>query len=168
MMTSQSTMHSQATARLRSQQGGAFLLEALVGLLIFAFGILGIVALQAQSIRFTNDAEVRAEVTYQVNSLISTMWTKYNPQNAGALQSEYDSTVGGPGFTQFVSDLTAALPPGVTLPVPPVVTVDGAAPVIAKQSTASSVVYVRVAWQMPGDSTQHNYAATGVIGLNPL
>jgi len=157
---------SRPIARPSNLQGGAFLLEALVGLLIFSFGILGIVALQAQSIRFTNDAEIRAEVAYQTNSLISTMWTKYNPRNASALQTEFDSSGGGPGYLQFKADLAAALPPGVIMPVDPVVTVDGATPVVPEQSTSSSVVFVQVVWQMPGDPAQHNYAATGVIGLN--
>jgi|SRR5579862_265240 len=155
-----------SSPRLPKTQVGAFLLEALVGLLIFSFGILGIVALQAQSIRFTNDAEIRAEVAYQTNSLISTMWTKFNPKNIGALQAEFDSTVGGPGYVQFQTDLAAALPPGVTMPVNPVVTVDGATPVVPEQSVSSSVVFVQVVWLMPGDTAQHNYAATGVIGLN--
>jgi type IV pilus assembly protein PilV len=58
----------------RTQSGG-FLLEALIGVLIFSFGILGIVGLQAQSLRHTGDAEYRAEATYFANSLISQMWT---------------------------------------------------------------------------------------------
>jgi type IV pilus assembly protein PilV len=161
-------MHSSKHLPLRVQnrQGGAFLLEALVGLLIFSFGILGIVALQAQSIRFTNDAEVRAEVTYQVNSLISTMWTRYNPKNPAALKTDYDSSGGGAGYVKFQTDLAAALPVNVTLPTSPLVTVDDGASPLVGQSTTSSLVFVQVVWQMPGDSTPHNYVATGVIGLN--
>ena len=79
----------------RHRQTGAYLLEALIGILIFSFGILGIVGLQAQAIRVTNDAEMRAEAIYLANSLISKMWT----DDPGVLKAKYDSTVGtGAGF----------------------------------------------------------------------
>ena len=77
-------MRCKTSIRLRQRQRGAYLLEALIGILIFSFGILGIVGLQAQAIRFTNDSEYRAEAVYLANSLISQMWT----ENQALLQSE--------------------------------------------------------------------------------
>ena len=60
-------------------QTGAYLLEALIAILIFSFGVLGIVGLQAQALRFTNDSQYRAEAVYLANSLISQMWVdSYN------------------------------------------------------------------------------------------
>jgi type IV pilus assembly protein PilV len=53
---------TESTMQLRHTQTGAFLLEALIGILIFSLGILGIVGLQARAIRFTNDAEYLADV----------------------------------------------------------------------------------------------------------
>src|SRR5437016_3570797 len=91
----------ESTMHLRRTQTGAYLLEALIGILVFSFGILGIVGLQAQAIRVTNDAEMRAEAIYLANSLISQMWTD-NPTPAH-LKATYDSTVGGLGFTDFES-----------------------------------------------------------------
>jgi len=109
----------------RRQQGGAFLLEALVGLLIFSFGILGIVALQAQSIRFTSEAEIRAEATYLANSLVSTMWTDFKPTDKAGFKAKYESTGSGAGYVAFQAAIAAGMP-GVTLPNPPVVTIDDA------------------------------------------
>ena len=46
-------MNSPAYRNLGRTQSGAFLLEALIGILIFSLGVLGIVGLQARAIRFT-------------------------------------------------------------------------------------------------------------------
>jgi type IV pilus assembly protein PilV len=142
-------------------QQGAFLLEALIGILIFSLGILGIVGLQAQAIRSTNDAEYRAEAVYLANSLISQMWA----DNRNTLKANYDSTVGGPKYTQFQTDLTNGML-GAIFPSPPIVKVDTADLPTAVTKT-SSVVQVQIFWQLPGDTTNtHNYMTTGVIGQN--
>ncbi len=144
----------------RRAQQGAFLLEALIGILIFSLGILGIVGLQARAIRFTNDAEYRAEAMYLANSLISQMWT----DDRATLKSKYDSTVGtGPGYTAFVTRVNSALA-GAIIATPPVVNVDGALPLPQANSTSSNVVQVQITWQLPGDVIVHNYTTTGVIG----
>ena len=148
----------------RSLQSGGFLLEALIGILIFSFGILGIVGLQAQSLRHTGDAEYRAEATYLANSLISQMWT----DDPGVLKAKYDSTVGtGAGYVAFKGD--AATLPGVVVATDtniPIVLVDPPAPVPQSPSVQGHVVQVSVFWQVPGDTTVHNYTTTGVVGAN--
>jgi type IV pilus assembly protein PilV len=142
-------------------QSGSFLLEALIGVLIFSFGILGIVGLQAQSLRHTGDAEYRAEATYLANSLISKMWT----DDPTALKAKYDSTVGGAGYVIFKGQ--AASLPGVTATFNlPTVLVDPAAPAPQPPSLQGHVVQVTVFWQVPGDTTVHNYTTTGVVGSN--
>jgi type IV pilus assembly protein PilV len=95
--------------RSKNAQAGGFLLEALIGVLIFSFGILGIVGLQAQSLRHTGDSEYRAEAIYLANSLISKMWT----DDPAVLKAKYDSTVGGAGYVTFKND--AASLPGVVV-----------------------------------------------------
>jgi len=155
-----SPMRSQLSIRRR--QEGAFLLEALIGILIFSLGILGIVGLQAQAIRFTNESEYRAEAVYLANSLISQMWAD---QRAN-LKANYDSTVAGPKYNAFVTKVQAEMK-GVTFPSLPVVKVDatdGTLPLAV--TNTSSVVQVQIVWLMPGDPTQHNYTTTGVIGQN--
>ncbi len=145
---------------IRRIQQGAFLLEALIGILIFSLGILGIVGLQARAIRFTNDAEFRAEAMYLANSLISQMWT----DNRATLKTKYDSNPGtGAGYTAFVTRVNSAML-GAIIATPPVVNVDGALPLPQANSTSSNVVQVQITWQLPGDVTVHNYTTTGVIG----
>src|SRR5712671_3357720 len=98
-------MSSYLDRRLGRTQSGAFLLEALIGILNFSLGVLGIVGLQARAIRFTNDAEFRAEAMYLANSLISQMWT----DDRALLKTKYDSTVGGLGYTAFKAKVHTAL-----------------------------------------------------------
>jgi type IV pilus assembly protein PilV len=147
---------------IRRAQEGAFLLEALIGILIFSLGILGIVGLQAQAIRFTNDAEYRAEAVYLANSLISQMWA----DKRATLKAMYDSAGGGPKYVQFRTDVQTRMT-GAILAPDPVVKVDptdGSLPAAVTRN--SSVVQVQITWQMPGDTTPHNYTTTGVIGQN--
>jgi type IV pilus assembly protein PilV len=156
-MSALSTMGPAAT--VRRTQGGAYLLEALIGILIFSLGILGIVGLQAQAIRFTNDAEYRAEAVYLANSLISQMWA----DNVTNLKANYDSTVGGPQYILFRDKVVASLNGAAV--ADPEVEVD-TADLPAKPSNTSSVVRVTIFWQLPGDPLAHNYRTTGVIGQN--
>jgi type IV pilus assembly protein PilV len=146
--------------QIRHAQRGAFLLESLIGILIFSLGVLGIVGLQAQAIRFTNDAEYRAEAVYLANSLISQMWA----DDRATLKINYDSVVGGPKYVAFKADVVNGMP-GAVFPGDPVVKVDTAdlPPAVTK---TSSVVQVQISWRLPGDTTVHNYVTTGVIGQN--
>ena len=144
--------------QLRNTQRGAYLLEALIGILIFSFGILGIVGLQAQAIRFTNDSEYRAEAVYLANALISKMWTDDRTQ----LQAKYASP-SGPEYINFKNQVQNEIPGSTASP--PVVLVDDASLPTAPSKT-SSVVQVQIFWRLPGDSTKHNYVTTGVVGQN--
>ena len=148
-----------APSSIRHRQTGAYLLEALIGILIFSFGILGIVGLQAQAIRFTNDAEYRAEAVYLANSLISQMWT----DNQSLLQSKYRSPSGSEYVLFKTNKVAAAL--GGAMSSDPIVLVDDAS-LPAAPSKTSSVVQVTIFWRLPGDPVEHNYTTTGVIGQN--
>ncbi len=57
------------------RQGGSFLLEGMVAILIFAFGILGLVGILAGSIRASNDARYRTEAINLANAIVGDMWT---------------------------------------------------------------------------------------------
>lgn len=50
------------------------LLEALVGMLLFSLGMLGMVQLHAQSIRFSVTAFERNRAALMANELVNTMW----------------------------------------------------------------------------------------------
>lgn len=50
------------------------LLEVMIGLLLFVIGILGIMGLQAVSMKNTVDAKYRTEATYLANQIVARMW----------------------------------------------------------------------------------------------
>jgi type IV pilus assembly protein PilV len=142
------------------RQRGAFLLEALIGILIFSFGVLGIVGLQAQSLRFTNDTQYRAEAVYLANALISQMWADDLIQ----LEARYDKDMNGAGYQAFKAQVDAL--PGATIAgnEPDVQVNNPADP--APPSRDSAMIHVTVYWQLPGESTRHQYSTIGVVGKN--
>jgi type IV pilus assembly protein PilV len=142
---------------IRKQQAGSFLLEALIGILIFAFGVLGIVGLQAHSLRVTNESQYRAEAAYLANRVMSEMWT----DDYKTLKAKYDSKSGtGAGYLKFQADVLAKLG-GVWVEDPELIFDDTKAP-----SSQSSYVTIKVKFKLPGD-LEHEYNTSGVVGQNP-
>jgi type IV pilus assembly protein PilV len=138
-------------------QRGAFLLEALVAILIVSFGILGIVGLQAQAMKVTNDSQYRAEAVYLATELMSQMWA----DDYKSLKTAYDSTGGGAKYLAFKDKVKAQLA-GAWVSDPDVVFDDANAP-----SLQSSYVTITIAFRTPGDAVAHQYITSGVVGQNP-
>jgi len=65
--------HTHATHR---PHRGFTLLEVLVSLLVFSFGVLGMVGLQARAIQFSVDAEDRSKAAAVANEVITWMWSQ--------------------------------------------------------------------------------------------
>lgn len=59
---------------LPSRQGGVAMLEALIAVLLFSFGILALVGLQASSMRLATDAKMRIDASYLANQKIGEAW----------------------------------------------------------------------------------------------
>jgi type IV pilus assembly protein PilV len=146
---------------LRQRQTGAYLLEALIGMLIFALGVLGIVGLQAASLRATTDAALRAEAVFAANQLLGQMWADDETQ----LVANYSSAFNQQPYKDFASQLKTAQ--GGAWVADPAVVFDA----VAAPSQTSHYVVINIQWQSP-DPTQplkriiHNYTTSGVIGQN--
>ena len=155
MRTSTSAL---ARGAFRRGQSGAFLLEALVGVLIFAFGILGLVGLQAVALRNTNDLQYRGEAIQIANAYIGRMWT----WDAATIKATFEGTAGtgGVGYDALV-EAAAKLPSvaGNNALAPTVV-------IVAGPSAGSLLATVTVRWQLPGDATTHQYVGAAMVGLN--
>lgn len=53
---------------------GATLIEALVAVLIFSIGILGIIGLQAVAVQTVSDAKYRADASFLANAALARLW----------------------------------------------------------------------------------------------
>jgi type IV pilus assembly protein PilV len=142
--------------RSRHQQSGAYLLEALIGILIFALGVLGIVGLQAASLRSTTDNSLRAEAVFAASQLMGQMWADVQT----TLVANYSSAGPGPTYTAWAAELKSAQ--GGAWYQDPDVDFAGCA---AAPTATSSSVFINIFWQSP-DGTRHNYATCGLVGTN--
>jgi len=88
-----------------NQQGFA-LLEAMISILIFSFGVLGILGIQAAMVKHTTDAKYRSEASYIAQQRLGQMWA--NPTNTVAyLETDTDVSARLPSGTRTVTQPTA-------------------------------------------------------------
>ena len=137
------------------RQEGSYLLEALIAILIFSFGILGLIGLLASSIRITNDARYRSEAANLANAMIAEMWTM--------TAADMDAKFGGSGsnLDAWKTKVATLLPQATGANAP---TVDLAQPGLSPESRT---VVVTVYWQLPGETSRHQHLMTAQIGKNP-
>lgn len=76
----------EARQTMRRDQEGVFLLEALIAILIFAVGILGIVALGATAVATQSDAQYRTEAARVADNIVSAIWTQVDRGSFGGTQ----------------------------------------------------------------------------------
>jgi type IV pilus assembly protein PilV len=116
--------------RARKRQSGVALLEALISMVIFAFGLLGLLGLEARAINVSVNAEDRNRATLLANDIASTMWLAGTVTVAPAVLA---------GLQAGVSDPTNAGVPHGTLTITPVAGSTNSADVtITWKSTSSA------------------------------
>ncbi len=127
-------MKSQRTLR---QQGGIVLVEALVAIVIFAFGVLAIVGLQSASVRQVSDSKYRIDAANVVSQSLGALWADRANIQTHAVKDQ----------------AVASLPNGkLTIVVP------------GPWSAAAGVtVTVTVTWQVPGESKVHTQTSVQFI-----
>ena len=75
------------------RQSGVMLIEAMIGILIFAIGILALVAMQATAIRAAQDSRYRTEAVNYANDLLSQMLVNINRSNAATFKTSVESFI---------------------------------------------------------------------------
>ena len=140
-------------ARLHSRQRGSYLLESLVAVVLFSFGVLALVGTLANSVRATNDARYRSEAANLAGAMVADMWT----MSAAQLDAQFGT--GGAKLISWRNKAAGLLPSAAASPP----TVDLTQPGLSSQSRT---VVVTVFWQLPGASEVHQYILTAQIGKN--
>ena len=129
---------------MRRQQSGVMLLDALIAILIFSVGILGIVGMQASTIKASRDAKFRADAALLANDLVAQMWT--TPRDGTTLSGNFQNP--GAMYNPWAARVAAALPGAGATENPPLVTVT---PGVVGPPQTSSTVTVVVRWQAPSE-----------------
>lgn len=123
-----------------SSQQGVVILEALIAILIFSFGVLGIVGMQANMVKNTSESKNRADAGYIVQQQVGMLWA--------------DPTILPAEGTTTQTDISTLLPSG-TLSV-----VRG-----TTGANTRNLFTITVTWQQPGQD-QHNFTTTASINEN--
>jgi len=133
-----------AAARSRTDRG-FMLIEALVALLIFAFGVLGIVGLQAAMTKAQTQSKSRADASLLAQQVLGSMWT--DSPNLAAYSTA--NCAGYARCNEWATRVAAELPNGAG-------TVD---------VSALPLVAITITWTPPNEQ-QHTYATTSAIAIN--
>ncbi len=120
-MLNRSKIQRMQTQQLPVKQRGVVLLEAMIAILIFSVGILGIIGLQAAMIKNVAQSKYRADANFVAQEMIGNMWA--DPTNIA---------------NYYFYDCSAMLPAGVCTAAPAV-------------GGTTGQVLVTITWQPPGD-----------------
>lgn len=110
------------------KQGGVVLIEGLIAIVIFAFGVLAVIGMQAATVRQATDAKYRVDASFLASETLGRMWGNRN---------DLDSFEDEDGEGEAI----AALPNGRRF-----ITVVG------------TQVTIRITWQMPGEAAVRTYS----------
>lgn len=131
----------------RKPQSGMTLIEVLVSILIFSFGILGMVGLLARASQFSVDAEDRNRASLLANEIASAMWT------AGSVTNVPPPVLAA--WTRRVRDPQAG---GL---------INGTGAITFEGAGSGTVATIEVTWRHPGrkaeDSGSTNRYVTQVV-----
>jgi type IV pilus assembly protein PilV len=127
------------------------LIEALIAILIFSIGILGIVGLQASAVQQSTDAKNRAEAAHLVDQLIGQMWA--SDRKVTTLQSSFNSCGSCTAYNAWLTTVNTVLP-GASAKAPTVDVSD------------TGVVTISIFWTLPSNDTgaYHRYDVSAQIG----
>lgn len=145
---------------IRAQSGFA-LLEALIAILIFSFGILAIMGLQAVAISDVRDAKYRSDATFLADQIIGQMWTDWAnlddyALNTGGSNCSFSGGSSASGTTAsnisgWESQVSALLPQSAT------------AQHQISVNTATNTVTVTICWKAAQDADYRRHSVTAQI-----
>lgn len=126
------------------REAGALLLESLIAILIFSFGLLGLVAIQARATQYSVDAEDRNRAALLANDIVSTMWAQQTV-DTGTLADE---------IAAWQTRVKAALPP-----------YDDTVTATVSSEDGNGVVTIKITWTPASgkSSTARSYVTQAVI-----
>lgn len=135
-----------SSCRPARRQRGIALIEAMVGIMIFAFGVLGLVGLQASMTKAQTASKLRADASNLANELVGRMWGDSSanlPKYASGGCASYDNC------KSWLAKLEATLPQGSAQVTVQLVSAAGTPPIY--ETT------VQVNWNQAGEQGGHRH-----------
>lgn len=130
------------------EQSGVALLEALIAILIFAFGLLGMAGFQAQSIKTQDESKKRADAAFIANQMVGDMWG-VAPNNLSSCAGEFAKGDEGCANAPWGDRIEQGLPGGS-----------------AEVVVAGTEVTITLTWNTPGVEEEHRYVQRANIAHN--
>jgi type IV pilus assembly protein PilV len=135
----------------RHHHDGFILIDAMIAIVLFAIGILGMITLQANAVSMASEAKYRTDAAMFADQVMAQMWGS----DSATLAARF--ATGGPAYNTWAAAVTDDLPGAAAHP--PQITVD-----------ANNLVTVSIHWSPPdeaklGTTTPivHNYVSTTQI-----
>lgn len=141
--------------KLKTNQGGVMLLEAMIGILIFSLGVLALVAMQAVSTSNVSNARFRSEAAFLANEILSQAWLE-GGANYTTVTTNYKYPGGGAAVNNWVTKVQTLLPQANVYP--PTIT-QSAIPGMPKGLQLT----VTIQWKAPDALTPSNHVAIGFV-----
>lgn len=128
----------------KNYQSGSVMVEALISILIFAFGVLALFAMQSVALQNMSQSNYRATAVYMANQLIGSAQGDINH----LADYQYTPGTANTKVDPWLAEVTAALPK--------------ASAVVAVNNT-DSTISVTVSWQAPRDTNSHQHTVSTYV-----
>lgn len=128
-----------ARSPMPGKQSGIALLEALIAILVFSLGLLGMASFQAQSIKNQNESKKRADAAFIANQIVGDMWG-VAPDSLASCAGEFAKGAKGCADAPWGDRIEQGLPGGK-----------------AEVVVAGTEVTITLTWNTPGIAEEHRY-----------
>lgn len=146
-------MKAKLPNNMKSGQSGVVILEAMVAIVIFSIGILGLVGALSASVNNASDAQYRTEAAFLADTLVAQMHLDKPTSGSDTRSTDFVSP-SGTKFTKWSDRVTsgATALPGASLTAnAPTVTFSG--------NTATISIF----WQARNSTEQHKYVVVTAL-----
>jgi len=152
----------------RAPQDGFFLIEAMVAILIFALGILGLVAMGGTAVSSQSDAQYRTNASSLADAIAGQIAISINRTGATPQQKEQNKWLSLPPFAHQPGGVPCAAAGNATGPGPVFnllnqaqVMLPGANPayqqIVVDPVGSSNRVKITLCWRSPGDNAPRRH-----------
>ena len=129
-------------------QQGMVLLEALIAILVFSLGLLGLAGAQASAIRAQGEAKARADAAFVANQIVGDLWA-VAPNELGGCAGTYTAESEGCNGAAWGERIEQSLPGGQA--------------VVEINNTQATIT---LTWQSPGIGEEHQYVHVAAVARN--